>query len=32
VQPITGAYGVKLDTQEATNIGARVKQWIMKIE
>ena len=31
-QPITGGYGVKLDTQEATNVGARVKQWIMKIE
>jgi hypothetical protein len=32
-QPITGAYGGTLHTQESTNnVGARVKQWIMKIE
>ena len=31
-QPITGALGVTTNTQEATDVGARVKQWIMKIE
>ena len=31
-QPITGALGVTLNTQEAADVGARVKQWIMKIE
>ena len=32
LQPITGTHGVALNTTEATEIGARVKQWIMKIE
>jgi len=31
-QPITGTHGVTLNTAEATEIGARIKQWIMKIE
>jgi hypothetical protein len=31
-QPITGRYGVQLDTIEATRIGGRIKQWIMKID
>jgi hypothetical protein len=31
-QPITGTYGVTLNTAEATTIGKRVKQWIMKID
>jgi hypothetical protein len=31
-QPITGTHGVILNTTEAIEIGARVKQWIIKIE
>jgi hypothetical protein len=31
-QPITGPHGVQLNTIEATTIGGRVKQWIMKID
>jgi hypothetical protein len=31
-QSFTGARGEKLETPETTEIGARVKQWIMKIE
>ena len=31
-QLITGPYGVQLNTMEATTIGERVKQWVMKID
>ena len=31
-QPTAGPYGVQLNTMEATAIGGRVKQWIMKID